>query len=147
MIADEGFELWDQVGLPAQLEVGLDALLERRQAPLSQPRAFRPADRVIQVGQDVRSSPEGECLPQELRLDLGGSAMRAPHEPLEAVGVEGAVLEPDPVPAAASLDRLAAECFPQLRDVHLEGGTGRLRRFVTPQLVDQPIAGDRGVRV
>ncbi len=132
--------------MPAEREIGVDAVLERRQALLLETRDLVLGERLVgEVGQR-RAAPEGERRSQALR---GGARVAAllcgaalGRQPLEAVDVEliGAQLER--VTAAASDERALAERLPQPRDVDLHRLRRGFRLALAPELVDDAIDRD-----
>ena len=56
--------------------------------------------------------------------------------------VELAVADPDEVAGGLRQDQIPAERLAQLGDVHLERRPGGVGRRGTPELVDEPVAGD-----
>ncbi len=73
--------------------------------------------------------------------------LRFLDESVEPSQVELLRIDAQDVAGGPQPDRLRAERLSQARDVVLERGGRRLRRPFTPQHVDQPVAGDRLVRV
>ncbi len=105
----QGVELRDERPVPAELQVGVDPLVERDQARLLQVRELGVRNAVVgQVGQG-RAAPEGERLAEQRRGGLGAGAGRACAELLEAPEVELAVLDAQRVAAAVRGDAIAAE--------------------------------------
>ena len=67
MLCDEPLELADELGVPAELEVGLDPALERGEPQLLQPRDRRLREALVgDVGQR-RPAPQSQRLAQERR--------------------------------------------------------------------------------
>ena len=141
--------------MPAEREVRLDALLERRD-----PKLLEPGDVLLQ-GRFVRDVGERRAAPQRQRLaQLLRGALRQPrgqrppallHEPLEPLGVQLADADPEQITGWAGDERAGRlrpgrERRTQARDLDLErvdrvGGGG-----VAPQPIDQPVGGHERVR-
>ena len=150
MLGDQPLELGHDVGVAAERQVGVDALLQRRGVPLLEPGDLGLRERLVgNVGQR-RPAPQRERLAQP-RGGVGGSLARERlatlvREPLETIHVELAVLHLEHVAAAPRLKSLpvaVVERATQLADVVLQHLRGRRRRRLAPQRVDQPIARDR----
>ena len=96
MLGDEPLELGHDVGVAAERQVGVDALLQRRGVALLEPGDLGLRERLVRdVGQS-RPAPQRERLAQP-RGGVGGSLARERlaalvHEPLETLHVELAVL-------------------------------------------------------
>ena len=75
--------------MPAELELGVDPLLERGHAQLVQPRRLAPRERLVgEIGQR-RAAPERERLAQQRRPRAPPRRRaRLAEQPLEAVRVD-----------------------------------------------------------
>jgi hypothetical protein len=158
MVADQRFELADHLRVVAERQLGLDALLDGRQAQLLEAGDLALGEGLIREIGERGTTPEREGVSQQLGGALratAGKGLRAlVQQPLEACPVELVGPEPDQVPAPAREDHAvrarptsALERLAQARDVHLEALGGAGRRVLTPELVDQPVARDDLVRV
>ncbi len=88
VLADEGFELGDELRVTSEREVGVDPQLERAHAELLEPDDLRLGPvRVRKLG-ERRSAPELECVAKELRRGLGRCSLRLVHQPLEREEIE-----------------------------------------------------------
>ena len=132
--------------MPAELEVGVDPLLQRGQTLLFQAGARDPRERHIELC-DRDSAPEGERFAEHLGGLCGGGTPGACHRLLELPEVELAVTRPHQVAGPLGDDHVRAEHLAQLRDVHLHGRRGRLRRPASPELLDQAFTRDNLVRM
>ena len=133
--------------MPSQLEVGLDALLQGAEALLFQPRDRRLRERVVGEVCKRRPAPQRERLVQPVRGSLRIRSRRLVAQPLEAVEVEPAGLDPQRVPGRPRQDHVGAERPAQLRDVDVEALRGVRRRMRAPDVLDQPVGRDDLVRV
>ena len=86
-----------------------------------------------------RAAPERERLAQR-RLRPAALPPRLGHQPLEAVQVEVARLDPELIARRAGDDRVGAERLAQLGDVPLQDLRRRGRRTTGPEILDQPVA-------
>ena len=88
MLLDELFQLADELACGAQLEVGVDALLERRESRLLEPADLVAGERLEREVLERRPAPERERRAQLLGAlaRLGAASLRG--EPLEARQVE-----------------------------------------------------------
>jgi HEAT repeat protein len=148
---DQRAQLGHELAVPAQLQIGLQAQLQR------------PHPHFLQVG-DVRPEQpadgdvgQGGTAPQRQRLRerLGrpgvltaGQLLLAPDpEPVELAGVDRGGLDDQTVARRVGLDELVRlagaqplpECLAQLVDVGLRGRHGTARRVLAPQLVDERV--------
>jgi hypothetical protein len=130
----------------AELEVGVDPLLDRRGPLLLELYAFRAGDRVVEVGEG-RASPQAQSLPQLLGGAFGVETARVGDELLEPLEVEAGGLDAGEVARRLRDDRLPADGLPELGDVNLERRRGGVGRRSVPELVDQPVARDDAIRV
>ena len=147
---DERLELGDELGVAAQREVGLDALLDDDGAQLLEPGDLRLRERLVDEVGERRAAPERERLAQR---DLGGGRVarleRGPpllRERDEAVHVDALGLELEHVARRARRDD-GAERLAELRDVDLDGVRGRLGRIAGPERLDEPVDGDDASRL
>ena len=141
VLADEPFQLWNELRVAPELEVDVDPLLQRRQPLLVETGSFGARERPVELGQR-RPPPQGERLPEQLPglVRRGRSCTR--YTRLEALEVECPFLDADQVAGGLGDDRVVAEQLAQLRDVHLDGRGRGLRGCAAPDLVDQAIASD-----
>jgi len=151
---DQRLQLADQLGVPAEGQVGVQALLEGDQAGLLEGWCRGPAQR---LGGDVgqRRSPPERQRPAELFGRL--ASVTGGHGPPAAVGrlpeavpIELARLDPEQVAARPGQQhrrrpvRLSGPVQRPAQPGHvaLEHVAGRRRRCLSPQLVDQPVGRD-----
>ena len=141
----------------AQREVGLDPVLDRRQAELLEPADLDVCERVVREIREGRAAPQRERRTQ-LRRGPGGVAARhrlprLAQEPLETRGVELVGIDPELVAARPGeqdghvrrVSRL--EQTAELRDAvpdHLRCGR---RRVPAPEAGDDALERQRLVRV
>ena len=150
VLRDERPQLADELRVEPALEVGRDALLERLEPGLLEPRDLRLAEALVSQVGERRSAPERERLAEPGRGSgrVAAAQRLAPggHPELEAVDVELARLDPEHVPGRAGLERVAGEGLPEPRDGHPQ----RLRGVApvpVPELFDQAVARHHLVRV
>ena len=142
---DERLELGDELGVTAQRQVGVDALLDDDGSQLLEARDLRLRERLVDEVRERRSAPERERLAQR---DLGRGCFagleRGPpllRQAREAVHVHVLWIELEDVAGRAGGDD-GAERLTELRDVDLDGVRGRLRRIARPERLDEPVDGD-----
>jgi hypothetical protein len=143
---DERVELADELRVAAELEVGVDPLLDRRGPLFFELRAFRAGDRLVEVG-ERRAAPQAQSLPQKLGGAFGVETAGVGDELLEALEIEAAGLDVGEVAGRLRDYRVAAEGLPKLGDVNLERRRGGVGRRPVPELVDQPVARNDAVRM
>ena len=146
VLGDQRLELGDELAMAPEREVGLDAVLERRQPQLLQPRHLGLRERLVADVLVGVPAPQPERL-AEARLRRAGLAPRqlgtpARDQELEALEIQLAGREAQPVAGPVQLDPLGAQAPAQAVHVDLQGVDGRRGRLLTPQRVDQPVARD-----
>jgi hypothetical protein len=128
--------------VPAETEVGLDAILRRRHPQLLEARDLALRERVVAEVGESRAAPERERLREQLgRVAVRAAGERAAsfvREPFEMLRVELVGLDPEPVGAAFGRQAIADD-LPNLRDVDLEGVRRGRGSLLTPEVFDQEI--------
>ena len=146
VLAHQRLELADQRGVPAEREIGVDPILERREALLLQPRSLALRKRLIREVRQRRPAPQRQRLPQpsarELRITLRERVAALRHARLESVRIELPRLQLEHVPAASGHEQTITQGLAQIRDVHLHGLCRAAGRALSPQLIDQAINRD-----
>ena len=151
MPVHESLELGHELVVVAEGELGLDAILERGDMELLEPRDLVLREPLVgEIGERC-PVPERQCLPQPVR-GIGVVAGLECHpalseQPLEAVAIELSRLDRNAVGAADGADRVSRELLAQRRDAVLQDLGGGRRRILAPELVDDHVAGERLVRV
>jgi hypothetical protein len=149
MLGDQPLELGHQLGMPAQCQVCLQALLQRSQSQLLQLRDRGLRERLVGELVQRRTPPQPQRLPQPSSLGGDRRLGRLRHETTEPVGIDLVAVDGQQVPGRARLQhrrRLAAirwlEPLPQRGHQPMECLGGGRRWRLAPQLVDQPIGGN-----
>ena len=137
----------NHVVVRAELDLGLDAILERRQPELVEPRDLPLEEALVREVGERRSAPERQRVAEGGRALGGRQRPRIVDEPLEAAGVDHARLRAERIPAGARLDRLLPERVPQTRDGVLHDRFCRRRRPTRPEVVDQRVPRDHRARM
>ena len=137
----------NHVVVPAELDLGLDAILERRQPELVEPRDLPLEEALVREVGEWRSAPERQRVAEGGRALGGRQRPRIMDEPLEAAGVDHARLRAERIPAGARLDRLLPERVPQTRNGVLHDRFCRRRRPTRPEVVDQRVPRDHRARM
>jgi len=103
--ADERLELGDELVVPAECEVGVDAILQARELLLCEPSALPLRERLLELGKR-RAAPECQCFPQPRCRFLDSALPERIAAPcgqlLELAQVEGVSIERDLVARSAS---------------------------------------------
>ena len=133
MLLDELFQLAHQLACRAELEVGLDPLLERREPHLLEPAQFVTGKRLERQVLERAAAPETERRLQLLRSLARLRAARLRGQPLEARQVELLRVDPQHVPGRLRDEQLRADRLSQPRDVVLERGGRRSSAGSGPQ--------------
>ena len=139
MLRDERLELASQPRVLPRGQVGLDALLQCREAQVLQARHVRARERLVgQVGQR-RPAPEAERLAQLRGGGSGVSLGGLGDERLEAGQVELGWLDPEQIAGGTGQQPSVAELLAQTGDVDLHALGHRRRRRAAPHLVDEEL--------
>ncbi len=115
VLRGEGGSVGDHVVVAAELDLGLDAVLERGEPELVEPRDLRLEEALVREVGERRAAPERERVPERGGALRGRKRPRVVHEPLEATSVDRTRLRPKHVPGRARLDRLFPDQHPQPR--------------------------------
>ena len=147
MALDQSLELRDGVRVAAELELGIDPLLER-----VEPLLLEAADLVLgeRLGRELDERgppPAGERLAQLRRTLLRLPSSRLRDEPLEALEVEPSGLHMDHIAGGLPLEHVRAEQPADRVHLVLQRCARRARRLLTPELVDQVVLRHRLVSV
>ena len=142
MLANQRLELADRLGVAAERKIGFQEQLERGQPQLLEPSGLAERECFVLDVRKRPPPPQAERLAQHLPRLLGRIVCKqAPtlvEQALEAVDIESARGDPQPVPRRSRLDHVRAEHLAQPRHVHLNGRHRRGGRLVSQELVDNP---------
>src|SRR5262245_16780329 len=108
MLADEPLELGNELRLPSEREIRVDALLERGETLFLESDARGSRERHVELGEG-RPAPQRKRLAQQLGRLGGWHGPRRRHQPLEALEVELAVSNPDQVAGRLRDDHLTPD--------------------------------------
>ena len=131
--------------MPAEREVGLDALLEGDQPQLLQARDLSREILMGEIGQR-RPAPERQGLAELFGGDRGFGSTGVADELLEAGQVELVRADLEHVARRAGDQGVRAERPAQPPDLDLHDLRGGRRRTFVPETVDQRLGGDDFVR-
>ena len=146
MLAHERLELADQVPVFAELELGVDALLDSRDVQLLEPSNLGLRELLLREVVERRAAPERERFAQERRCLVRARRGRRLPQALESMQVELAAFDADHVARLLRDDRIVGrKRLPQLRHVVLQGVGRRCGSLFAPQLVDQSVGRDDAV--
>jgi hypothetical protein len=142
---DERAELRHELGMPATLEIGVDARLDGGKPELLERRRFAGREGGVDVG-ERRAAEEPVRLAEHARA-LGEVGDRAcvGDRGAEPVEVELARLDAEQVSGRAG-DEPVAEHLAQTRDLVLKRCV-RVPGRRLPQLLDEPVRGHHTIRV
>ena len=146
MLGHERLELADELGVAAQLEVGVDPCLQRREPCFLEPADLGLRKRRVGEVRQRRSSPERQRLAELRRRPRRVRAAGFVDESVEPLEIELPVARDEQVSGRARLDHAVPEELAQLRDVDLDAAQAACGRVVRPDLVEQAIGGHDGVR-
>jgi hypothetical protein len=109
MLGDQRLQLADELAVAAEREPGLDALLERREPQVVEPRDLRLRERLVGEVGERRAAPECHRLVEHRERPLGVARRQGTpalaDQPLEPVRVERSRLQPELVAVRARDDR------------------------------------------
>jgi hypothetical protein len=146
IVADETLERGNELDLAAERELGVGEELACPQPALLEPARLRFRQRLARQVGEWRAAPQLERC-----SEVGGGVVclsgrelvaAASNEALEALQVELAGLESEPVAPAAGLDPVRPERAAQPVDVDLERLHRRLGRLTGPERVHEAVPGD-----
>ena len=146
MEIDESLQLADRFGLAPHREHGLEASLERLESQALQPSDLRTCERLRGEVGERGAAPESKRLGQA-RLGLGERlgpkcGLPAGEESLEHVDVDDAWGDTEDVSGLLRGEpAVVAEEPTELRDVDLDAVRRGHGRVVSPECVDEPVAG------
>lgn len=132
----------DRVVVLAELDLGLDPVLERGKPQLVEAGDLVLEERLVREIRECRAAPECERVAEDAQPLGRGQRLGVVDEPLEPVRVDRAGIQPEHVAGRAGLDRLPAEHSAQSRDGVLDDRLrGRWRR-TAPEVVDDRVHRD-----
>ena len=138
VIDDEALELGDDLSVPAELELGIDLLLDHRESELFEPQSLRGRKLFIAKVRQRLAAEEDERLTELPRTRGRTVCSRRGDDSLEAVSVHLiARCEPQSVSRWSRLDPLGSEPLTEGRDVTVQRLLRSLRRMRTPHALDQ----------
>jgi hypothetical protein len=142
VLGGQRVELRDQDSMPAELELGPDALLDRCESELLEPRGLGVRPRFVgQIGQR-RAAPQRERLSQRRGALRRVQRSGVREQPLETLRVDRGRRDCQDIARRLRAQDVPADQLPHLRDGVLERAERRRWRALAPQVVDQPVRGD-----
>ena len=162
MFEQQRFELANQLGVPAEREIRLDALLESNLAQLLEACDFRGHEALVREICKRGAPPERERLPEFVgcvfRPGAASLVKRLPaagRQHFETGAVELIGGEPQHVSGRLTDQHLIEqpssvlgfENLPKVRNRHLQGGTCGLRGVLAPDQGDQTLGGHNSIGV
>src|SRR3954467_11048764 len=142
MLFHQAFELADELQMARSVQLGLHALLQRRQPELFELRYVRLGERLEREISERRPLPERQCLAQQLGASVRFCAFGKLQQGVEELEVESSRGDVEPIARRLRLEKLRPERLTQLRDEVLQRGNRRSGRLLTPERVDQPVLRD-----
>ena len=147
MLGDQRLELVDELRVAAELEVGVDPRLDRREPALTEVRDLLLRELFERKILERVATPQRQRGAQQLGTRLCRRSLRLLHEAVEAREIEPLRIDTQDVTGRLELDRLGPERLAQARDVVLQRCRRRLRRTAAPERLDQSVARNRFVRM
>ena len=120
MLLEERVELTREFRVPAGLEVGIDPVLQRREAQLFEAGDLRLGEGLEGEVAERRAAPECERLAQLGAALLGPGPTGGLGEEAEAVEIELLRTHAKPVPRRLCLQDFRSKHLPKLRDEVLQ---------------------------
>jgi hypothetical protein len=137
LCCDQLFELGYQHGAAPSGQVGVDPILQDREACFFKLTGSVLRERLVAKIREGRAPPDRKRVAKKPRIALRATFLR---ELLEAVQVELALLEAKAVPGRLSYEPVLSERSSQLGDGVLENLRGYRRWLLSPKRVDQAVA-------
>jgi hypothetical protein len=138
VISDEALELWDDLRMPAELELRLDLLLDHRESELLEPRSLRGRELLIPKVRQRLAAEEFERGSELARTCGRAVCSRLGDDSLEAVSVQLiAIPKLQSVSRRSCLDPIGSKPLSEGRDVTVQRLLRGLRRPRAPQGPDQ----------
>ena len=151
VLGSERLELADELPIPAESEVDLDAQLERGKPDLLEPRDRRLGEALVGDVRERRSPPQRQRLPQPIGgvacLPVREALPRVVDQPLEPVEVELIRPQTDHVAGRLRGEGIRRKRLAKARHVDTERSAACLGRILPPEVVDQTVGGNDLVRV
>jgi hypothetical protein len=114
MLADEYLELPDELDVASEIEVCLDAPLDRSQAQLFEAKDLGLREWLVREVGESRPAPDAERIAEQSRGLVGRGQPCLLDEPLEAKEVELVRLNPQDVAGHSGDDSVASDALAQL---------------------------------
>ncbi len=142
------FQLADQLGVAAEQQVRLDAVLERREARFFEARDYRASELVLGELDERRAAPQRERAAQYVggfgRVAVLQRIVAGVRQLVETMRVDRVRRDVERVTTAARDDPVVAEHASQARDLHLQVVPCWL--VAAPHILEQLVRGDRASR-
>jgi hypothetical protein len=132
VLLGQRLELAGDLGVPAEREIGLDPLLERRDVQLHQTSDLRLRERLVREVGERRPTPQRQCLAQHPRSRLGIGIARLCDELLEAPEIDLRRFDVEHVARYARPEPAGSELLAEPGDVDLDALGDRRRRRLAP---------------
>ena len=148
VLADQAFQLIDQLRILAERQVGLNAIFERRQPKILQALGLQSQGPFVVQPCEGMAPPQLEGLGQARRRSTSRPAFKRlvslPREPFETVRIHGIAAHVERVARGAARDRgIGTQHRTELGHVGADGRRGAVGRLSVPQLVGEPIERNR----
>jgi hypothetical protein len=134
----------------AERELGVDLELERDELQILEPRELAARRDVVGDVRDGTAVPELDRALERSRGGLGPTRVKLAPPPLEQLletqRVDALRVDLDDIARRERRDHVRAKPLPELRDVPLDRRPSRLGRHPGPEVVEQPVCRDDGVR-
>ena len=152
MLCGELVELPDELAVPAERQLRVDALLEGSQQHLVQSRDRELCERLVLEARERRPAPHSQGVTLELERRLGLVARQGPAclggQALEPLQVELLGREAEHVAGGLGVEpRLLAERLAELRDLAVDLGRRRDGGTAGVELIGEPVDRDDAVCV
>jgi hypothetical protein len=136
MVTHETLQLADDVGVPAELQIGFDPFLARDEPHLLQASDLCLGEVVEGELGECRAAPQLERVAQTLSPFVRRQPAHIGEGSLEPARVDLLGADAEHVAGRARLEHVCAERAPQASDRVLQRGSRGLRRLLAPQEID-----------
>jgi hypothetical protein len=147
MLGDQPLQIWGDLFVLAELQQGVDPLLDDGLPQLVEPLELDRQRRLVRKVCERGATPQSERLAELRAALLCRKRSSFCDETLEAAQVDRIGISTEHVSPRLGDNNVLAEALAQPRNVVVERGGCVRRLLIAPQLVDQPVGANDLVRL